>query len=164
MAMPISRAVRASAHCGSSAVEVEGRYFVDGSLGNCTPRSLDQGGSAMLCLNPLVPSTRPTPPRDRDTRSTSWSKRSAGRAGTDISRSSIRTGRRAGPFKTAYPTDILFEPNRALRDMFFTNLRVLKPPPHMRTRLQKTRGWKTPGWRRAGARHRLRTDVLSDQA
>jgi len=132
--VPISRAVQASAALPGlfPPVEIDGRYFVDGALRKTLHASvaLEQGVDLMLCMNPLVPFD-----------STPGSREFAGKGEHGLDklvegglpvvlaqtfRSLIHSRLGAGleRYKTAYPkTDILlFEPNRADADMFFTNL------------------------------------------
>ena len=178
--VPISRAVQASAALPGlfPPVEVEGRYFVDGALRKTLHASiaLDQGVALMLCLNPLVPFDSTPHDRSRD-REHQLDKLVEGGLPVVLAqtfRSIIHSRLGAGleRYKTAYPgTDILlFEPNRADADMFFTNLfsyssrRRLCEHAYQKTReeLWKRRHELAPML----AQHdiTLRTDVLSDQA
>ena len=167
--VPISRAVQASAALPGlfPPVEIDGRYFVDGALQKTLHASiaLDHDIDLLLCLNPLVPFDATPHHRTRD-REHQMDKLVEGGLPVVLAqtfRSIIHSRLGAGleRYKTAYPnTDILlFEPNRADADMFFTNLFSYSS----RRRLcehayQKTREelWK----RRHGLT--IRTDVLSD--
>jgi NTE family protein len=178
--VPISRAVQASAALPGlfPPVEVEGRYFVDGALRKTLHASiaLDQGVELMLCLNPLVPFDSTPHHRSRD-REHQLGKLVEGGLPVVLAqtfRSIIHSRLGAGleRYKTAYPrTDILlFEPNRADADMFFTNLfsyssrRRLCEHAYQKTReeLWKRRHELAPLLARHGLT--LRTDVLADQA
>jgi NTE family protein len=130
--VPISRAVQASAALPGlfPPVEIDGRYFVDGALRKTLHASvaLDHGVDLMLCLNPLVPydSTPHHRTRDREHHMDKLVEGGLPVVLAQTFRSIIHSRLGAGleRYKTAYPrTDILlFEPNRADADMFFTNL------------------------------------------
>ena len=130
--VPISRAVQASAALPGlfPPVEIDGRYFVDGALRKTLHASvaLDHGVDLMLCLNPLVPydSTPHHRTRDREHQMDKLVEGGLPVVLAQTFRSIIHSRLGAGleRYKTAYPrTDILlFEPNRADADMFFTNL------------------------------------------
>jgi predicted acylesterase/phospholipase RssA len=178
--VPISRAVQASAALPGlfPPVEIDGRYFVDGALRKTLHASiaLDEGVDLMVCMNPLVPydSRRHHPTRDREHHLDKLVEGGLPVVLAQTYRSMIHSRLGAGleRYKTAYPaTDIvLFEPNRADADMFFTNLFSYSS----RRRLcehayQKTR---EEIWKR---RHELapllaphgieiRTDVLRDES
>lgn len=131
--VPISRAVQASAALPAvfPPVEIDGRYFVDGALRKTLHASiaLEHGVDLLICLNPLVPyDARPHHRRSRD-RAHRLDKLVEGGLPVVLAqtfRSIIHSRLGAGMerYKTAYPhADIvLFEPNRADADMFFTNL------------------------------------------
>jgi len=130
--VPISRAVQASAALPGvfPPVPIEGRYFVDGALRKTLHASiaLEQGVDLLVCVNPLVPyDSRPHhPTRDRAHRLDKLVEGGLPVVLAQTFRSIIHSRLGAGMerYKTAYPdTDIvLFEPNRADADMFFTNL------------------------------------------
>ncbi len=177
--VPISRAVQASAALPGlfPPVEIEGRYFVDGALRKTLHASvaLDQGIELMLCLNPLVPydSTPHHRTRDREHHMDKLVEGGLPVVLAQTFRSIIHSRLGAGleRYKTAYPhTDILlFEPNRADADMFFTNLfsyssrRRLCEHAYQKTReeLWKRRHELTPLLERHGVT--IRTDVLQDE-
>jgi len=177
--VPISRAVQASAALPGlfPPVEIEGRYFVDGALRKTLHASiaLDHGVDLMLCLNPLVPFDATPHHRTRD-REHQMDKLVEGGLPVVLAqtfRSIIHSRLGAGleRYKTAYPqTDILlFEPNRADADMFFTNLfsyssrRRLCEHAYQKTReeLWKRRHELTPLLAQHGIS--IRTDVLKDE-
>jgi len=130
--VPVSRAVQASAALPGvfPPVEIEGRYFVDGALRKTLHASvaLEHGVDLLVCLNPLVPyDSRPHhPTRDRAHRLDKLVEGGLPVVLAQTFRSIIHSRLGAGMerYKTVYPhTDIvLFEPNRADADMFFTNL------------------------------------------
>jgi NTE family protein len=176
--VPISRAVQASAALPGlfPPVEINGRYFVDGALRKTLHASiaLDHGVDLMLCLNPLVPFDASPHHRTRD-REHHLDKLVEGGLPVVLAqtfRSIIhsRLGASMERYKTAYPdTDIvLFEPNRADADMFFTNLfsyssrRRLCEHAYQKTReeLWKRRHELAPLFARHGVE--IRTDVLRD--
>ena len=158
--------------------EIKGRYFVDGALRKTLHASmaLDQGIDLMLCLNPLVPFDASPHHRTRD-HEHHLDKLVEGGLPVVLAqtyRSIIHSRLGAGMerYKTAYPdTDIvLFEPNRADADMFFTNLfsyssrRRLCEHAYQKTReeLWKRRHELTPVLERHGVE--LRLDVLRDES
>lgn len=177
--VPISRAVQASAALPGlfPPVEIEGRYFVDGALRKTLHASvaLDHGVDLMLCLNPLVPfdSTPHHRTRDREHQMDKLVEGGLPVVLAQTFRSIIHSRLGAGleRYKTAYPkTDILlFEPNRADADMFFTNLfsyssrRRLCEHAYQKTReeLWKRRHELTPLLEPHGVK--IRTDVLKDE-
>jgi NTE family protein len=130
--VPISRAVQASAALPGvfPPVPIEGRYFVDGALRKTLHASiaLEHGIDLLVCVNPLVPyDSRPHhPTRDRAHQLDKLVEGGLPVVLAQTFRSIIHSRLGAGMerYKTAYPsTDIvLFEPNRADADMFFTNL------------------------------------------
>ncbi len=130
--VPISRAVQASAALPGvfPPVPIDGRYFVDGALRKTLHASiaLEHGVDLLICVNPLVPyDARPHhPTRDREHRLDKLVEGGLPVVLAQTFRSIIHSRLGAGMerYKTAYPhTDIvLFEPNRADADMFFTNL------------------------------------------
>ncbi|HSQ09451.1 MAG TPA: patatin-like phospholipase family protein, partial [Burkholderiaceae bacterium] len=178
--VPISRAVQASAALPGlfPPVEIDGRYFVDGALRKTLHASiaLDQGVDLMLCLNPLVPfdSTPHHRTRDREHQLDKLVEGGLPVVLAQTFRSIIHSRLGAGleRYKTAYPhTDILlFEPNRADADMFFTNLfsyssrRRLCEHAYQKTReeLWMRRHELAPLLRRHGIS--IRTDVLRDES
>jgi predicted acylesterase/phospholipase RssA len=176
--VPISRAVQASAALPGlfPPVEIDGRYFVDGALRKTLHASiaLDEGVDLMVCLNPLVPFDATPHHRTRD-REHQLDKLVEGGLPVVLAqtfRSIIHSRLGAGleRYKTAYPhTDILlFEPNRADADMFFTNLfsyssrRRLCEHAYQKTReeLWKRRHELAPMLERHGVT--IRADVLRD--
>jgi predicted acylesterase/phospholipase RssA len=178
--VPISRAVQASAALPGlfPPVEIKGRYFVDGALRKTLHASiaLDQGVDLMLCLNPLVPYDASPHHRTRD-REHHLDKLVEGGLPVVLAqtfRSIIHSRLGAGMerYKTAYPDIdiVLFEPNRADADMFFTNLfsyssrRRLCEHAYQKTReeLWKRRHELAPVFARHGIA--IRTDVLRDEA
>jgi predicted acylesterase/phospholipase RssA len=130
--VPVSRAVQASAALPGvfPPVPIEGRYFVDGALRKTLHASiaLEHGVDLLVCVNPLVPyDSRPHhPTRDRVHRLDKLVEGGLPVVLAQTFRSIIHSRLGAGMerYKTVYPdTDIvLFEPNRADADMFFTNL------------------------------------------
>ncbi len=130
--VPISRAVQASAALPGlfPPVEIDGRCFVDGALRKTLHASiaLDYGVDLLICLNPLVPyDARPHhPTRDRAHRLDKLVEGGLPVVLAQTFRSLIHSRLGAGMerYKTAYPHSdiVLFEPNRADADMFFTNL------------------------------------------
>jgi predicted acylesterase/phospholipase RssA len=177
--VPISRAVQASAALPGlfPPVEIEGRYFVDGALRKTLHASiaLDDGVDLLLCLNPLVPydASPHHHTRDREHRMDKLVEGGLPVVLAQTFRSIIHSRLGAGleRYKTAYPkTDILlFEPNRADADMFFTNLfsyssrRRLCEHAYQKTReeLWKRRHELTPVLAQHGVT--IRTDVLQDE-
>jgi predicted acylesterase/phospholipase RssA len=177
--VPISRAVQASAALPGlfPPVEIDGRYFVDGALRKTLHASiaLDHGVDLLLCLNPLVPfdSSPHHRTRDREHRMDKLVEGGLPVVLAQTFRSLIHSRLGAGleRYKTAYPdTDILlFEPNRADADMFFTNLfsyssrRALCEHAYQKTReeLWKRRHELAPVLERHGIA--IRADVLRDQ-
>jgi predicted acylesterase/phospholipase RssA len=178
--VPISRAVQASAALPGlfPPVEIEGRYFVDGALRKTLHASiaLDQGVDVMVCLNPLVPydSRRHHRTRDREHHLDKLVEGGLPVVLAQTFRSIIHSRLGAGleRYKTAYPdTDVvLFEPNRADADMFFTNLfsyssrRRLCEHAYQKTReeLWARRHELAPQLARHGIE--IRTDVLRDDS
>ena len=178
--IPISRAVQASAALPGlfPPTEIKGRYFVDGALRKTLHASmaLEQGIDLLLCLNPLVPFDASPHHRTRD-HEHHLDKLVEGGLPVVLAqtyRSIIHSRLGAGMerYKTVYPdTDIvLFEPNRADADMFFTNLfsyssrRRLCEHAYQKTReeLWKRRHELTPVLDRHGVE--LRLDVLRDES
>ncbi len=178
--IPISRAVQASAALPGlfPPTQIKGRYFVDGALRKTLHASmaLEQGIDLMLCLNPLVPFDASPHHRTRD-HEHHLDKLVEGGLPVVLAqtyRSIIHSRLGAGMerYKTVYPdTDIvLFEPNRADADMFFTNLfsyssrRRLCEHAYQKTReeLWKRRHELTPVLERHGLE--LRLDVLRDES
>lgn len=176
--VPISRAVQASAALPGlfPPTEIKGRSFVDGALRKTLHASiaLEQGVDLMLCLNPLVPYDASPHHRTRD-HEHHLDKLVEGGLPVVLAqtyRSIIHSRLGAGMerYKTAYPdTDIvLFEPNRADADMFFTNLfsyssrRRLCEHAYQKTReeLWKRRHELAPLFARHGIE--IRSDVLRD--
>jgi len=178
--VPISRAVQASAALPGlfPPVEIDGRYFVDGALRKTLHASiaLDRGVDLMLCLNPLVPfdSTPHHHTRDREHRMNKLVEGGLPVVLAQTFRSIIHSRLGAGleRYKTAYPTTdiLLFEPNRADADMFFTNLfsyssrRRLCEHAYQKTReeLWKRRHELTPVLEQHGIA--IRADVLRDDS
>ncbi len=178
--VPISRAVQASAALPGlfPPVEIKGRYFVDGALRKTLHASmaLDQGVDLMLCLNPLVPYDASPRHRARDDEPQLTKLVDGGLpvvlAQTFRSIIHSRLGAGMERYKTAYPgVDIvLFEPNRADADMFFTNLfsyssrRRLCEHAYQKTReeLWKRRHELAPVFARYGIE--IRTGVLRDSS
>ncbi|MDL1860305.1 patatin family protein [Betaproteobacteria bacterium PRO7] len=130
--VPISRAVQASAALPGvfPPVRIDGRDFVDGALRKTLHASiaLEQGVDLLLCLNPLVPYDATPHHRTRD-REHHLDKLVEGGLPVVLAqtfRSIIHSRLGAGMerYKTAYPDSdiVLFQPNRADADMFFTNL------------------------------------------
>jgi predicted acylesterase/phospholipase RssA len=178
--VPISRAVQASAALPGlfPPVKVKGRYFVDGALRKTLHASvaLDEGVDLMLCLNPLVPYDASPHHRTRD-HEHQLSKLVEGGLPVVLAqtyRSIIHSRLGAGMerYKTAYPDIdiVLFEPNRADADMFFTNLfsyssrRRLCEHAYQKTReeLWKRRHELAPLFAAHGIE--IRTDVLRDES
>jgi predicted acylesterase/phospholipase RssA len=178
--VPISKAVQASAALPGlfPPVEIDGRYFVDGALRKTLHASiaLDRGVDLMLCLNPLVPFDSTPHHRSRD-REHQMDKLVEGGLPVVLAqtfRSIIHSRLGAGleRYKTAYPTTdiLLFEPNRADADMFFTNLfsyssrRRLCEHAYQKTReeLWKRRHELAPVLEQHGIA--IRTDVLQDDS
>jgi predicted acylesterase/phospholipase RssA len=178
--VPISRAVQASAALPGlfPPTEIKGRHFVDGALRKTLHASiaLEQGVDLMLCLNPLVPFDASPHHRTRD-HDHQLDKLVDGGLPVVLAqtyRSIIhsRLGTGMERYKTAYPdTDIvLFEPNRADADMFFTNLfsyssrRRLCEHAYQKTReeLWTRRHEFAPLLQRHGVE--IRSDVLRDES
>jgi predicted acylesterase/phospholipase RssA len=178
--VPISRAVQASAALPAlfPPVEIKGRYFVDGALRKTLHASvaLDQGVDLLLCLNPLVPFDASPHHRTRD-REHHLDKLVEGGLPVVLAqtyRSIIHSRLGAGMerYKTAYPDIdiVLFEPNRADADMFFTNLfsyssrRRLCEHAYQKTReeLWKRRHELAPVLEQHGVE--IRIDVLRDES
>lgn len=130
--VPISRAVQASAALPGvfPPVPIDGRYFVDGALKKTLHASiaLEHGVDLLICVNPLVPyDARPHgQPRERTHPLDKLVEGGLPVVLAQTFRSIIHSRLDAGMerYKTAYPhVDIvLFQPNRADADMFFTNL------------------------------------------
>jgi predicted acylesterase/phospholipase RssA len=178
--VPISRAVQASAALPGlfPPTQIKGRYFVDGALRKTLHASmaLEQGIDLLLCLNPLVPFDASPHHRTRD-HEHHLDKLVEGGLPVVLAqtyRSIIHSRLGAGMerYKTVYPdTDIvLFEPNRADADMFFTNLfsyssrRRLCEHAYQKTReeLWKRRHELAPVLERHSVE--LRLDVLRDES
>jgi predicted acylesterase/phospholipase RssA len=130
--VPISRAVQASAALPGvfPPVRIDGRDFVDGALRKTLHASiaLEQGVDLLLCLNPLVPYDATPRHRTRD-RAHHLHRLVEGGLPVVLAqtfRSIIHSRLDAGMerYKSAYPHSdiVLFQPNRADADMFFTNL------------------------------------------
>lgn len=130
--VPISRAVQASAALPGifPPVQIDNRFFVDGALRKTLHASiaLEEGVDLLICLNPLVPYDATPQPQRRDGEA-HLTKLVDGGLPVVLAqtfRSIIQSRLDAGMerYKTVYPhTDIvLFQPNRADADMFFTNL------------------------------------------
>jgi predicted acylesterase/phospholipase RssA len=178
--VPISLAVQASAALPGlfPPVEIEGRYFVDGALRKTLHASvaLDHGVDLMLCLNPLVPydASPHHGTRDREHQVDKLVEGGLPVVLAQTFRSIIHSRLGAGleRYKTAYPdTDILlFEPNRADANMFFTNLfsyssrRRLCEHAYQKTReeLWNRRHELASVLERHGVK--IRTDVLRDES
>lgn len=176
--VPISLAVQASAALPGlfPPVEIKGRHFVDGALRKTLHASvaLDQGVDLLLCLNPLVPfdSSPHHRTHDREHRLDRLVEGGLPVVLAQTFRSIIHSRLGAGMerYKTAYPgiDIVLFEPNRADADMFFTNLfsyssrRRLCEHAYQKTRqeLFKRRHELTPLFEKHGIE--VRTDVLRD--
>ncbi|HXF47515.1 MAG TPA: patatin-like phospholipase family protein [Burkholderiaceae bacterium] len=130
--VPISRAVQASAALPGvfPPVPIDGRYFVDGALKKTLHASiaLEEGVDLLICVNPLVPYDAGPHSAARD-RARGLDNLVDGGLPVVLAqtfRSIIHSRLDAGMerYKTAYSdTDIvLFQPDRADADMFFTNL------------------------------------------
>ncbi|MFN3566875.1 MAG: patatin-like phospholipase family protein, partial [Burkholderiaceae bacterium] len=130
--VPISRAVQASAALPGvfPPVCIDGRDFVDGALRKTLHASiaLEQGVDLLLCLNPLVPYDATPHHRTRD-RGHHLDKLADGGLPVVLAQTFraiiySRLGAGMERYKTAYPNSdiVLFQPNRADADMFFTNL------------------------------------------
>lgn len=125
--VPISLAVQASAALPGlfAPVDIDGRHFVDGALRKTLHASiaLEHGVDLMICINPLVPFDAT---RDRKHRLDRLADGGLPVVLAQTFRSFIHSRLGAGleRYKTAYPeTDIvLFEPDRADADIFFSNL------------------------------------------
>lgn len=178
--VPISRAVQASAALPGlfPPAEIKSRSFVDGALRKTLHASmaLEQGIDLLLCLNPLVPFDASPHHRTRDHEHQLDKLVDGGLpvvlAQTYRSIIHSRLGAGMERYKSVYPdTDIvLFEPNRADADMFFTNLfsyssrRRLCEHAYQKTReeLWKRRHELAPVFERHGVE--IRADVLQDES
>jgi predicted acylesterase/phospholipase RssA len=129
--IPISRAVQASASLPGlfPPVEIEGRHYVDGALRKTLHASiaLEHGVDLLLCVNPLVPYTPGAQPaRARAHRLERLVEGGLPIVLAQAYRAMIHSRLDTGMerYKSTHPeTDILlFHPNRADADMFFTNL------------------------------------------
>jgi NTE family protein len=126
--VPIGRAVQASAALPGlfPPVEIDGRFFVDGALRKTLHASiaLDQGVDLLLCLNPLIPYRAAPPPAP--SRMAHLVDGGLPVVLAQTFRSIIHSRLDSGMerYKTAYPDAdiVLFQPNRADADMFFTNV------------------------------------------
>jgi len=125
--VPISHAVQASAALPGlfTPVQINGRHYVDGALRKTLHASiaLDHGVDLMICLNALVPYDATSARKHRKQKLADGGLPDVlGQTFRSIIHSRLSTGLER--YKTAYPkTDIvLFEPDRADADMFFSNM------------------------------------------
>jgi predicted acylesterase/phospholipase RssA len=129
--IPVSRAVQASCALPGlyPPVEIDGRYFVDGVLRKTLHASLalERGVELLVCLNPLVPyDARPAQrARAREHRLGNLVEGGLPVVLTQTFRSIIHSRLDAGMerYRTHYPGAdvILFHPQRADADIFFSN-------------------------------------------
>ena len=178
--IPVSRAVQASAALPGlfPPAEIKGRSFVDGALRKTLHASiaLEHGVDLLLCLNPLVPFDASPHHRTRD-HEHHLDKLVEGGLPVVLAQTyraiiHSRLGAGMERYKTVYPTTdiVLFEPNRADADMFFTNLfsyssrRRLCEHAYQKTReeLWKRRHELGPVFERHGIE--IRIDVLRDES
>jgi NTE family protein len=125
--VPISRAVQASAALPGlfAPVEIDGRHFVDGALHKTLHASvaLEHGVDLLICINPLVPFDATL---DRRHRLDRLADGGLPAVLAQTFRAFIHSRLTAGleRYKSAYPESdiVLFEPDRADADMFFSNL------------------------------------------
>ncbi len=134
--VPISRAVQASAALPGlfPPVDIGGHYFVDGALRKTLHASvaLEHGVDLLLCVNPLVPfyarhhSFAAPGHRRHEHQLEKLVEGGLPVVLAQTYRAIIHSRLDVGMerYKTAYPASdiVLFEPNRADADMFFTNL------------------------------------------
>lgn len=173
--VPISRAVQASAALPGLfvPVEIDGRHFVDGALQKTLHASiaLEHGVDLLICINPLIPFDATLDRRHRHDRLADGGLPSVlGQTFRSFIHSRLASGLER--YKSAYPeTDIvLFEPDRADADMFFSNLFSYSNRQRMAEHAyQKTRSdlWRRrhelgPQLQRHGVR--IRTDVLCESS
>ncbi len=173
--VPVSRAVQASAALPGlfAPVEIDGRHFVDGALRKTLHASiaLEHGVDLMICINPLVPFDAT---HDRRHRLDRLADGGLPVVLAQTFRSFIHSRLDAGleRYKTAYPeTDlVLFEPDRADADIFFSNLfsysnrQRLAEHAYQKTRadLWRRRHELDPMLKRHGVQ--IRTDILRDSS
>jgi predicted acylesterase/phospholipase RssA len=130
--VPISRAVQATAALPGMfpPVQIDGRHFVDGALRKTLHASiaLERGVELLICLNPLVPYDARPARLHRAPEAPVHSLVDGGLPAVlaQTFRSIIHSRLDAGMerYKSVYPhADIvLFQPNRADPEMFFTNI------------------------------------------
>jgi len=173
--VPISRAVQASAALPGlfAPVEIDGRHFVDGALCKTLHASvaLEHGIDLLICINPLVPFDATL---DRRHRLDRLSDGGLPAVLAQTFRSFIHSRLTAGleRYKSVYPESdiVLFEPDRADADVFFSNLfsysnrRRLAEHAYQKTRadLWRRRHELGPLLQRHGVQ--IRTDVLCDSS
>lgn len=173
--VPISRAVQASAALPGlfAPVEIDGRHFVDGALCKTLHASvaLEHGIDLLICINPLVPFDATL---DRRHRLDRLSDGGLPAVLAQTFRSFIHSRLAAGleRYKSVYPESdiVLFEPDRADADIFFSNLfsysnrRRLAEHAYQKTRadLWRRRHELGPLLQRHGVQ--IRTDVLCDSS
>ncbi len=173
--VPISRAVQASAALPGlfAPVEIDGRHFVDGALQKTLHASvaLEHGVDLLICINPLVPFDATLDRRHRlDRLADGGLPAVLGQTFRSFIHSRLAAGLER--YKSAYPKSdlVLFEPDRADADIFFSNLfsysnrRRLAEHAYQKTRadLWRRRHALGPLLQRHGVQ--IRTDVLCDSS
>ncbi|MGZ9058728.1 MAG: patatin-like phospholipase family protein [Burkholderiaceae bacterium] len=173
--VPISRAVQASAALPGlfAPVEIDGRHFVDGALQKTLHASvaLDHGVDLLICINSLVPFDATLDRRHRlDRLADGGLPAVLGQTFRSLIHSRLASGLER--YKAAYPASdiVLFEPDRADADIFFSNLfsysnrQRLAEHAYQRTRadLWRRRHELGPLLQRHGVQ--IRSDVLCDSS
>ena len=173
--VPISRAVQASAALPGlfAPVDIDGRHFVDGALQKTLHASvaLDHGVDLLICINPLVPFDATLEHRHRQERLADGGLPAVlGQTFRSFIHSRLVSGLER--YKSSYPESdiVLFEPDRADADMFFSNLfsysnrQRLAEHAYQRTRadLWRRRHELGPQLQRHGIQ--IRTNVLCDSS
>ena len=128
--VPISRAIEASSALPGlfPPVRIDGEYYVDGALNKTLHASvaLDHGIGLLLCINPLVPFDANKAQQERPSAIHRLSRYGLPVVVSQTFRAIIHSRMRVGieRYRLEYPDAdiVLFEPDRADADMFFTNL------------------------------------------
>lgn len=128
--VPISRAIEASSALPGlfPPVKIDGEHYVDGALNKTLHASvaLDHGIGLLLCINPLVPFDANKAQQERPKAIHRLSRYGLPLVLSQTFRAIIHSRMRVGMdrYRLEYPDAdiVLFEPDRADADMFFTNL------------------------------------------
>ena len=128
--VPISRAIEASSALPGlfPPVRIDGEFYVDGALNKTLHASvaLDHGIGLLLCINPLVPFDANKAQQERPNAIHRLNRYGLPLVLSQTFRAIIHSRMRVGMnrYRLEYPDAdiVLFEPDRADADMFFTNL------------------------------------------